>query len=291
MSTQYRITYGEYNNWVLPLNLAVGFHLVLAVSILVLPDLLKPRPKFEDIYTVNLVNISEPVIEQSAPEPAPEPVAQPEPEVSPEAISIPDKVQQPPPQPKAVKPVSLKPSKRKIKKKVKDPKLEHQKELESIKRERLAEAVKAEQLAAEQARIAAEEAERQQRLMEQQLNKVRNQVRTPPAPQRSGGQPGTSKLSALESQYINSIRGRIMQYWSLPEHKQFDDSTQALYVIKVSRDGTILKQFFEQYSDDSTFNQFVKKTVKDATPLPPMPPALKGKDYEFGLRFRPGNIL
>lgn len=292
MSTQYRITYGEYNNWVLPLNLAVGFHLVLAISILVLPDLLKPRPKFEDIYTVNLVNIAEPVVQQSIPEPVPEPVAQPEPEVSPEAIAIPDKVQQPPPQPKAVNPVSLKPSKRKIKKKLKDPKLERQKELESIKRQRLAEAVKAEQLAAEQARIAAEEAERQQRLMEQQLNKIRNQVKTTPAPQRSsGGQTGASELSALETQYISSIRGRIMQYWSLPEHKQFDDSTQALYIIKVSRDGTIIKQFFEQYSDDATFNQFVKKTVQDATPLPPMPPALKGNDYEFGLRFRPGNIL
>lgn len=291
MSTQYRITYGEYNNWVLPLNLAVGFHLVLAVSILVLPDLLKPRPKFEDIYTVNLVNIAEPVVEQSVPEPVPEPVAQPEPEVSPEAIAIPDKVQQPLPQPKEVKPVSLKPSKRKIKKKLKDPKLERQKELESIKRQRLAEAVRAEQLAAEQARIAAEEAERQQRLMEQQLNKIRNQVKASPTPQRSSGQTGSSKLSALESQYISSVRGRIMQYWSLPEYKQFDDSTQALYVIKVSRDGTIIKQFFEQYSDDSTFNQFVKKTVKDATPLPPMPPALKGKDYEFALRFRPGNIL
>ena len=291
MSTQYRISYGEFNNWVLPLNLAVGFHVVLAVSILVLPDLLKPRPKFEDIYTVNLVNIAAPVVEQSAPEPAPAPAVQPEPEVSPEAVVIPDKVQQPPPQPKAVKPVSLKPSKRKIKKKVKDPKLEQQKDLERVKRQRQAEAVKAEQLAVEQARIAAEEAERQQRLMEQQLNQVRSQVRTTPAPQRSGGQPGASKLTALESQYYNSIRGRIMQYWSLPEFKQFDDSTQAIYIIKVSRDGTIIKQFFEQYSDDPTFNQSVKKTVKNATPLPPMPPALKGKDFEFGLRFRPGDIF
>ena len=74
MSDQYRVTYGDYNNWVLPLNLAIGFHLVIALSVLVLPDLFKPRAKFEDIYTVNLVNISEPVIQQSAPPaPAPEP--------------------------------------------------------------------------------------------------------------------------------------------------------------------------------------------------------------------------
>lgn len=290
MSEQYRITYGEYNSWVLPLNLAVGFHILLAVSILVLPDLLKPKPKFEEIYTVNLINLAEPVVQPSAPEPVPEPAVQPVPEISPKAVSIPDKVQPPPPQPKEIKPVSLKPVKRKIKKKVKDPNLERQKELERLKRQRLAEAMKAEQLAAEQARIAAEEAERQQRLMEQQLNKIRSQVRTQPANRSSGGQRSSSTLSALERQYINSVGGHIMNHWSLPEFKQFDDSTQAIYVIRVSRDGSILKEFFEQYSNDPTFDQFVKKTVKQATPLPPMPPALKGNDYEFGLRFRPRGI-
>lgn len=290
MSDQYRITYGEYNNWVLPLNLAVGFHLLLALSILVLPDLLKPKPKFEDIYTVSLVNISEPMVEQTAPAPEPQPVAPVETEVSPEAVSIPDSVQPPAPQLKEVKPVSLKPSKRKIKKKVKDPRQEKQKELEQIKRQRLADAMRAEQLAAEQARLAAEEAERQQKLMEQQLNQVRNQVRTAPAQRRSGGQTGASTLTALEKQYFIAIRGRIMQYWALPEFKQFDDSTQAIYVIKIARNGTIDKQFFEKYSNDPTFDQFVKKAIRDASPLPSIPPAIKKDSFEIGLRFSPGNI-
>ena len=189
MSDQYRVTYGDYNNWVLPLNLAIGFHLVIALSVLVLPDLFKPRAKFEDIYTVDLVNISEPVIEQSAPPaPVPEPVAQPEPQVSEKAVAIADPVQQPVPQVKEVDPVSLKPSKRKIKKKVKDPQIDRQKELERLKRQRLAEAVRAEQIAAEQARIAAEEAERQRKIAQAELNQIRNQVRTAPAPRPSGGQ-------------------------------------------------------------------------------------------------------
>ena len=292
MSDQFHITYGEYNNWLLPLNLAVGFHLLLAVSIVVLPDLLKPRPKFEDIYTVNLVNMSEPVVEQSAPEPVaqPEPVVQPEPEISPKAVSIPDSVQQPPPQPKEIKPVSLKPSKRKIKKQVTDPQLERRKELATIKRQRVAEAVKAEQLASEEARIAAEEAEREQRLLEQQLSQIKSQVRTAPAPQRSGGQTGASTLNALEKQYFIAIRGRIMQYWALPEFKQFDDTTQAIYVIRIARNGSIDQQFFEKYSNDPIFDQFVKKAIKDASPLPPIPPAIKNNSFEIGLRFSPGNI-
>ena len=65
---------------------------------------------------------------------------------------------------------------------------------------------------------------------------------------------------------------------------------QAIYVIRISRDGTIIEEFFEQRSNDPTFDQFVKKAVKDASPLPPIPPAIKGSSIEFGLRFRPGNI-
>jgi len=291
VSDHYHITYSEYNNWVLPLNLAVGFHLLLAVSILVLPDLLKPKPKFEDIYTVNLVTMAEPAIEQSAPAPVPEPQpAEPVPEITPEAVSIPDSVKPTPVQPEEIKPVSLKPSKRKIKKKLKDPAIDRQKELDRIKRQRLAEAMRAEQLAAEQARIAANEAERQRRLMEQQLNQIRNQVRTAPTPRPGGGQTGASTLTAVEKQYFIAIRSRIMQYWSLPEFKQFDDATQAIYVIRILKNGTIDKQFFEKYSNDPTFDQFVKRAIRDASPLPPIPPAIKKDSVEIGLRFSPGNI-
>lgn len=291
MSEQYRVTYGDYDNWVLPLNLAIGFHLIIAFGVLFLPGIFNSRPKFEDIYTVDLVNLAEPVIEQSAPAaPAPEPAVQPPAPVPEKAVAIVDPVKAPLPEPVVAKPVSLKPAKRKIKKKVADPQPDRNKELERIKRQRLAEAVRAEQLAAEQARIAAEEAERQQKLMEAEVSRIRSQVRTTPTAQRSGGQTRSSALTSLEKQYFISVTGRIMQYWALPEFKQFDDSTQAIYVIKISRDGTVIEEFFEQGSNDPTFDQFVKKAVKDASPLPPIPPAIKGSSIEFGLRFRPGNI-
>lgn len=291
MSDQYRVTYGDYNNWVLPLNLAIGFHLVIALSVLVLPDLFKPRAKFEDIYTVDLVNISEPVIEQSAPPaPVPEPVAQPEPQVSEKAVAIADPVQQPVPQVKEVNPVSLKPSKRKIKKKVKDPQIDRQKELERLKRQRLAEAVRAEQIAAEQARIAAEEAERQRKIAQAELNQIRNQVRTAPAPRPSGGQRSANTLNVIESQYALAVKGKLMQVWALPEFKQFDDSLKAKYVIKISQNGTVVDQFFEQRSTDPTFDQFVKRAVIDASPFPPFPPAIKDSSLEFELRFSPSDI-
>jgi len=291
VSEQFRVTYGDYDNWVLPLNLAVGFHLIIAFGILLLPGIFNSRPKFEDIYTVDLVNLAEPVIEQSAPAaPEPEATVQPPPEVPEKAVSISEPVKAPAPEPEVAEPVSLKPVKRKVKKKIAEPEPDRSRELERIKRQRLAEAVRAEQLAAEQARIAAEEAERQQRLMEAQVSQIRSQVRTTPVSRNSGGPTRSNALSALENQYHLSVTGRIMQYWVLPEFKQFDDNINAIYVIKISRDGTIIEEFFEQRSNDSTFDQFVKKAVREASPLPPIPPAIKENSIEFGLRFRPGNI-
>ena len=290
MSEQYQVTYGDYNNWVLPLNLAIGFHLIIALSVLVLPDLFKPRAKFEDIYTVDLVNLSEPVIEQSAPPaPAPEPVTQPEPQVSEKAVVIADPVQQPPPEVAEVKPVSLKPSKRKIKKKIKDPRKDRQKELERLKRQRLAEAVRAEQLAAEQARIAAEEAERQRQIAQADLNRIRNEVRASPAPRPSPGR-GKSIEDPVMSRYAVGVNSRLIEVWKLPEFKVFDDSLLAIYVIVIARDGSVIDQFFEQKSNDSTYDQFVKSAVSKASPFQPFPAAIREKSLEFELKFRPGDI-
>ncbi len=291
MSEQYRITYGGYNSWVLPLNLAIGFHLLLAFSVVVLPDLFKSGPKHEDIYTVNLVNLAEPVIEQNAPPaPAPEPAPTPDPQVSEKAVAITDPVKPPPPQVEEVKPVSLKPSKRKIKKKIKDPQRERQKELERKRKQLAEEAARAEKMAAEQARIAAEEAERQRQIAQAELNRIRNQVRTSPTPRPSGRQRSGNTLNALESQYALSVKGKLMQVWALPEFKQFDSSLMAQYVIRISRDGTVTKQFFEQRSNDPTFDQFVKRAIIEASPFPPFPPAIKENTLEFLLRFSPSDI-
>ena len=81
-----------------------------------------------------------------------------------------------------------------------------------------------------------------------------------------------------------------MQVWALPEFKQYDNSLKAKYVIRISRDGTVIKQFFEARSNDSTFDQFVKKAVQEASPFPPFPPAIKESSLEFELRFSPSDI-
>ena len=287
MSEQYRITYGGYHSWLLPLNLAIGFHLLIAFSAVVLPDLFKHSPKHEDIYTVNLVNLAEPV--PQPPAPAPEPAAPPEPQVSEQAVAITDPVKPPPPQVKEVKPVSLKPSKRKIKKKIKDPQKDRQKELERQRQQLAEEAKRAERLAAEQARLAAEEAERQQRIAQAELNRIRNQVRTAPTPRPSPTR-GKSLNDPVISRYALGVNSRLIEVWKLPEFKVFDESLLAVYVIKIARDGSIIDQYFEKKSNDPTYDQFVKRAVSKASPFQPFPSAIKDKSLEFELKFRPGDI-
>jgi outer membrane biosynthesis protein TonB len=291
VAKQYSLTHAGYNSWLMPLNLAIGFHLVVALSVLFLPGLLKPKPKFEDIYTVNLVNIAEPVIEQSTPEPAPEPKIAPEPEVPEKVVSIAEPAPKPVVEAAPVEPVSLKPLKRKIKKEVEPPKPpDRQRDLDRLKRQALAEAARAEQLAVEEARIAAEEAERQRKLMEAQLARIKNQVRSTPAPGPQRSSSSSNALSGVEMQYYAAAQGRIKQYYTLPDFKQWDDSLQAVVSIEIARDGTIVNHYFEKHSSDPTFDQFVRKTLEAANPLPPIPPAIKGIKYELGLIFRPGSI-
>ena len=294
MARQYSVTYDNYDNWKLPLNLAIGFHLIVATSVVYLPDIFKSRPKFEDAYEVNLINFSEPAPQpQMVQEPEPVKQAVVEKEVKEDAVSIsePEKIT---PAPKEAKPISLKPLKRKIKKKIVEkpkPDINRQQELEKLKRQRLAEAIKAEQDAAEQARRAAEEAARQQRLLEQQLNRIKSQVRTTaPASPRSSSSGSSSAQSALSNQYYANVQSHITSYYNLPKFTTWDPSLTTLMTITIDKNGTIVSQRLKQSSGNATFDQFVRKTIQNANPLPAIPPALKENRFDFILTFTPESI-
>ncbi len=132
----------QSNEWKLPLNFAIGLHVMILLGALFLPGLFKAKPKFADVYTVSLINIAEPVAAPpaaKAPAPAPTPAtkappaasAPPPPPAAPPVAKkavpvaeIPDKVEPapaPPPTPVPAKAISLKPLKQKIVKEVKEP--------------------------------------------------------------------------------------------------------------------------------------------------------------------------
>ncbi len=295
MYQEYCVTYYNNNDWKLPLNLAIGFHLILIVGAIYLPDLFQSKPRFQDIYTVDLINIAEPVIEEATAPKTPPPQKAPlvpETPVTKKAISIAESAPTPPATP--VKAISIKPLKRKIKKKIikKTKKIDEskkRKELEKIRRQRLAEALRDEELASEKAKIAAEDAVNELKQMLRTTTSESSNNSTPPKSESASRKSGGS-TSVLENQYLASLANRLQQFWSLPEYKVWDSALTAVVVITLRKDGTVSSQFFEKRSGDRFFDQFVQKTLQDAVPLPPIPPALKIERKEIGFIFTPSGI-
>lgn len=292
----YRTTLMSSSDWKLPLNIAVGMHVLVLVCSLYLPDIFRGKPKFADIYTtVNIINMAEP--EQAAPEPQP---AQQPPEPAPApAITKPIKTKEAIPiaeitqktnveKPKAI---SLKPLKRKKKNKIKaTTDTSRQKELEKLRREKLA-ALQEEKLLEEKARLAREALEAEKRL----FNKTPAQTSASVTPKATGTKQTTSRGSSgnnnlIENQYFAAIVNRLHQYWALPENLQKNPNLTAVAVITIRKNGNIASLMFESKSGDRVFDQFVRNAIRSADPLPPIPPALKRQRIEIGLRFKPGSI-
>lgn len=177
------------NEWKLPLNLAVGFHVLIALAIVYLPHLLAPTPRLEEMYTVNLINISETLPAeappaaaapaktappQAAPPPTPaKPITQAAPKkIVEKAIALEEpEIIEPtpvaPPTPAPAEAISIKPAKRKVKSEVPpEPAPEPEKvekverDLSQLQRQKLADRIRAEQKIAE-IKQKALEAERQ----------------------------------------------------------------------------------------------------------------------------------
>lgn len=286
------------NDWKIPLNMAIGVHVLILLGGLYLPGIFKAKPKFADIYTVSIINVAEPAASSPEPEVRSEQESPPPKVVKPiKAKSIaPIAESQPKPAPAPKKAVSLKPlKKKKVKKVAKPDDQSRRKELDRTRRQKLAQALREEELLAEKARLAREALEAERQLLKSQ----QVVASTPTKPKsavgskssttaRSGSVGGGSNL--IENQYHASILNRLHQYWALPEYLQNDTSLTAVVVITINKDGRIANMLFEQKAGNRVFNQFVTKTVEAASPLPPIPPAMKKQRYELGLRFRPGSI-
>jgi len=96
--------------------------------------------------------------------------------------------------------------------------------------------------------------------------------------------------SALENQYYSRIASQLQSYWKLPDYKDWPANLLAKVVVTLDKSGKILDVQFEKRSGDGDFDRLVKKTLDDADPLPPIPPALKKERLEIGFNFTPGSI-
>jgi colicin import membrane protein len=297
--------------WKLPFNLALLFHVFILSSALVIPKYLHKKPNLPEFLTVDLVNISaplpEPVVKSvpktSAP-PAKPIVSKPKPKISkpkktaPIAPVVPEVVI-PTPVPAPVKAISIKPIKRKIKKKIKpdtrvadarkarEAKLRKEQTLERQRQQLLEEAQRKKALADAEEVAANDAVKALKQMLQTESEVVASTAQASPTPTpRTGG--GSNNI--VESQYQAAIFSSLHEHWALPEIKPWNPELTAVVVIHIALDGRIISHSFEKRSGDRVFDQFVSRTIQEATPLPAIPPAMHVQQYSIGLRFKPGKI-
>lgn len=275
--------------WKVPLNLSIGFHVLLLATALIAPSLFIGRPPLPEFYTVDLINVTELPKQTTSPK---ETIVPEDSKKETASVTIAEQAGNAPPLP--AKAVSLRPVKRKIKR-APDESTAH---IERMKLARELERLRAEQelrKSREQAEIAAKDA----------LAKLRHSLQQSVAPTTSveqkkdeesvGGPAGPGgpgvEMDEVMKKFYAAVYQRIQDHWVLPPLQNWDDSLLAILVIKVSKNGTITKSFFERKSDNVFFNQFVMKIIKESAPLPPFPAELKEPHLEIGLRFTPAGVL
>jgi colicin import membrane protein len=228
--------------------------------------------------------------EQAAPpEPAPRPLVPKTAPVSPKLEPVKPKVQVPvpepveTPEPAPVKPVSLQPVKKKVQK-VDQEKLAE----EQAKRQREQDRQK------DLARARAEE-ERARIEAERARATLAEMIRQRGAQQSSSAARGPSGRQEVQSivlqQYLSALYDRIHQFWVLPDMRQWSSGLETVVVLTILPDGTVAGTMVEKKSSDPFFDQFVMKTIQNASPLPRFPKLLKESSLEVGLRFRPGEVM
>ena len=147
------------------------------------------------------------------------------------------------------------------------------------------------QQAAEALRDArAAEAEAEQ--MKRQLDALRSQSQLEAWQQNRGTNPASPNgvNSAIAERYYARIKGHMLSYWKVSDFKDWPQNLLATMVVTIDKSGKILDVQFEKRSSDSAFDRLVRKTLDDANPLPPIHPALKMEQLEFGCNFAPSSI-
>ena len=81
------------------------------------------------------------------------------------------------------------------------------------------------------------------------------------------------------------VETQIKENWSYPVAAQDQKKLQAIVVIKVKQDGTILESWFKEKSSDMIFDQSVLKAIEKSNPLPQFPEGYRKNYDEIEINF------
>ena len=95
-----------------------------------------------------------------------------------------------------------------------------------------------------------------------------------------GGVPGT-----VMQIYLMEVETLIKSNWAYPASMESKKDLEAIVVIMVKSDGSIMKTRFEKRSASPIFDDSVIKAVERSNPLPPFPEGYKRSYDEIGINF------
>lgn len=85
--------------------------------------------------------------------------------------------------------------------------------------------------------------------------------------------------------YQMEVENWIKGNWSYPVATREQRKLEAIVLLKVKEDGTILESTFQKRSADIIFDQSVEKAIEKSDPLPPFPEGYRKSYEEFEINF------
>jgi len=272
-----------------PFALAIGVHLLVFLVAFFSPYLFNQRRKIPEVYTVNLFNVQDiGAARLTLPQQAKVAAAQPEVKKA-EEKTAPKVEPTPPPTTTSAPPKAISTQPLPVKSKA---------DLDRLKK--LKESITSTQKAKEAEKVAQERTREAVDALKKSIQAQGNSRATQGAGTASkgnvtngvaGGPSGSVEVNELLKRYLIAVNSQVQQHWKLPESQPWKDSLEAIIVIRVRQDGTVIDTFFEHRSESLTFNQYVERAIRQSAPLPSFPAGLDQKDMEIGLRFRPGRVF
>ena len=289
--------------WQKPLFLTITVHVCFVLFGLFAPNFLHFQRKIPEVYTVNLFSVED--LGGPAPAAAPSKTATTAPQAEPSPpVAVPEPTKPTPPQktPPAVAKdaISLKPIKTKEKADVDKVKLLRDNLLAEDNAKKARDAAEKAKADADKKAKSAVDLIKQNLKASQQLAAGKAAAGTgtgstasTQAGSGTGSGAGGSGIMVDENlrRYLLAVNNQIHEHWALPDLQNWKDNIEAIVIIRVRRDGVIVESSFKKKSDNIFFNQFVEKTLKLSSPLPPFPIGINQSEMEIGLKFRPGEVL
>ena len=292
------------SEWRKSFNFAIGLHILVTALALIVPFFFDGKPQLPEIYTVNLFTATEVAVQQpaakaparkTAPKPPVKKIEPVEPKVSTASKSVAEEKLVAPIEKVDIKPISLRPVKKKIK--IGKTKEETVKEKAKLSKafERIQARAEEKEAKKEASRAAIEAVSKLADSLKTTsttngASKAQSATTTKARPGIVGRQTPGIEPDLYMKQYYSAVYQRIHDHWVLPDLQNWDNSLEAILVISIRQDGVITNNFFEKKSSSIYFNQEVLKAVRESSPLPPFPDQLKQETREIGLRFKPGEL-